>query len=510
MNPMNNNTAHNLPNNAVSHIYSIIPNKQLCQYFQLGTTINHCITTIRSNTLSKSNHIVFDSSDNTNHPLIVQCSDLNTTLHFDSITQQCNYIIYTLPADNIHTTLQYKSAVIHSDTTNPTFTHCYHTFGPTHTGIYNSDDNKYTLTYPGIKLIFQCDTNHHSNTTNYTIDSMLKLNYNLSELHIYHGYNAEQRSVPEQSDTDYYNEYVNIHINKGIYLCKHNITIEIQHTSIQDILSDLGEPSHIQYISEQSNKLNIHSPFNVDSNGTTDTTGTLCYTYIQYGIDILFNSLSNVHKIVLRSNLINTVNFGIYNKCNWRIISNNGILLSNDSSILHNDTLAQQLNGTIDTIPNHTISEHKQSDDELFDSLQSPSTTIMDVLQTKQSKKDKKKKQRESGQRTPSQSPPNDSHVPNYPINDTTPSSSATTTNGIQINNKTILTCNDKWSDIESRLTTIKSEPIVHSSHTNDSSHAANPFGSLLLYGIKGLTVSVVSSTQRVDTVTLFSDNSVE
>lgn len=478
------------------HTYAIIPNKQLCQYYQLGTTVNQCIHNIRTQTQSKHNNIVFDLHNDSE--LVVQCTELNTTLYFDNTTQQCHYIVYKLQP-SAHIVLQYKQAVIHSDTNAPTFTHCYNNFGPTHSGVYDSAQHTYTLTYPGIKLVFAIDSD--SNASNYTIDTLFKLNCILSEVHIYYGYDATLRTVPPVAETDYYFEPVNVHINNGIYLCKHNVAIQLHTTTMQDILADLGQPTHTQQIAESLNKLNIHSPFNV-SDGNHNSTGTLCYTYTQYGLDILFNSLHTVNKIVLHSNLVNTVNFGIYNRCNWRIVSSNGRLLTHDTNALNNDTIAQQLVKS----SKDDVSEHKDNGAEHDNQ---PSSTIMDVLQTKQSKKDKRRNKGQADSRTPSQSPPADITVPTVTDSGNVTASSNTdkpaTTNGVPAS---LLTCSNKWCEVESHITSIKSDPIVHGSNTIDP-QATNPFGSLLLYSCRGLVAAVVSSTQRVDTLTLFADHSV-
>lgn len=296
--------------------------------------------------------------------------------------------------------LVYQNSDVSSSRTIPTFLLIYKSFGPTYPGEFDSNQSIYTLKYPGLAFTFPIPTRHQSlyksstdlplefpdGTTPIASKVILYSNSNTWQqaavpplpkiIAEHNGSNStkygklgkrEAESVivkptkgitllfPVPGDTDIAREKTNAS-NPNPSIAHNSVTVNLNKTSVQDILADLGKPSRIFY--KEEDKMKIHS---VTDNGTLlnsknhpiesksgDTTGDdkdkdpslvqptdYFLNYFHLGIDILIDGELHIcKKIVLHGNVPGHYDFQRYKRCPFQMFFPKDSKNKQDSSLL--------------------------------------------------------------------------------------------------------------------------------------------------------------------------------
>ncbi|KAI8068978.1 hypothetical protein BDF21DRAFT_425875 [Thamnidium elegans] len=281
--------------------------------------------------------------------------------------------------------LVYQNNDVSSSRTIPTFLLIYKSFGPTYPGEFDANQSIYTLKYPGLSFTFPIPTRHQNL---YKSSSDLPLEFPdgttpiASKVILYSNSNTwQQAAVPPlpkviaehnaNTSTKYGKlgkreaETVVVKPTEGITLhfpvhgntetdkstntyptiVNSSVSIQLNKTSAQDILADLGKPSRIFY--KEEDKMKIHSvndndnllykPTHPIESKPGDTTADdkdkdvldpllvqptdYFFNYFHLGMDILLDGGLHVcKKIVLHGNVPGHFDFQRYKRCPYQMI----------------------------------------------------------------------------------------------------------------------------------------------------------------------------------------------
>ncbi|KAI8642069.1 hypothetical protein BD408DRAFT_387744 [Parasitella parasitica] len=342
------------------------------------------------------------------HPLefdfIVALTANGLNLRFDGSLQRLKSVECYDPSK---VKLVYQSSDVSSSRTIPTFLLIYKSFGPTYPGEFDLNQSIYTLKYPGLAFTFPIPTKHqnlYKSSTDLPLEFPDGTTPIASKVILYGNSNTwQQATVPPlakfiaesnaSSSTKYGKlgkrevEYIIAKPTKGIVLrfpahgstvdtdvsldkssatnsisstkngnvissssnvsiVHQNVSINLNSTTAQDILADLGKPSKTFY--KEEDKMKIHSvtdttmlssksshPIESKSGDAPNTAGSddkdkdsslvqptdYFFNYFHLGIDILIDGgLHICKKIVFHGNVPGHYDFQRYKRCPFHIV----------------------------------------------------------------------------------------------------------------------------------------------------------------------------------------------
>ncbi|KAF9439025.1 hypothetical protein BGZ76_001477 [Entomortierella beljakovae] len=285
-------------------------------------------------------------------------------LHFEPYYQRLKLIhVY----DFLKLRLTYKGGEVCSSKSLPTFLLINRLFGPTYPGEFDVQKNIYTLSYRGLSLVFPIPEKH---IFLYQTSKELPIEFPdgntpvASHLYIFHGADwmsatgvpasVLARNIQESSSPSVHSgrvgegrpelEKVVAKINYGAALQfvgtgqPQKSLIQLNVTTPQDLLADLGSPGSIYY--KEDDKMQIHSEADDIPQVQQEEDGILgemedigyerstryaegsqkpndyFYNYFHLGIDILFDGVTHrCKKIILHTNVPGHFDFQSYKRC---------------------------------------------------------------------------------------------------------------------------------------------------------------------------------------------------
>ena len=327
--------------------------------FQLGSTINDVISTIKRDSIAlRDNRLIFNHSDPLSADLIVDVLHLSIRLRFAADTQR----LYLIDA---YSPTQLTLSYLHTSFSGPShpapsLSSIYQTFGPSFPPQFDPKRQAWLLKYPGVAFVF--DDHTAANTGVVQVMSDGELSYDdmddrdvsLTRILVLHG---EQFTPPPPSllpsaasaSSLSSSHSVHAHINRGLYLASRSLWLPFHH-SIQDVLLDLGPPDSITWKNDE--KMRIHDHHNhqhptiqqqhtttIHTANTTNTNhhttphhphsssnggglgDSFFFNYYGLGLDLLMEGRQGrVVKFVLHGNWMGSREFAQYSKCDYMLL----------------------------------------------------------------------------------------------------------------------------------------------------------------------------------------------
>ncbi|XP_065353913.1 PHAF1 protein CG7083 [Cloeon dipterum] len=320
----------------------VLPEKSLgCQSWEfiLGMHFSQAVSVIQSQIgIIKGVHVLYSESDPLNFDLILDLTHDGIRLLFHPVSQRLKVIeVYNMKLVK----LKYCNIVFNSQEVVPTVEQIENSFGATHPGMYDREKQLFVLNFRGLTFYFPAESNYQPD---YAL-GLGSLQFPsgsspvLTCMAIYDGNNPSETMPPDMPVCVYMN---NIYLKKlevireplkttGVRLHLYSEGpsryFELKSKSMvkevyfgdtcQSVLSSLGTPSRVYYKSED--KMKIHSP---NSNKKpSDTHSDYFYNYFTLGLDILFDSKTQlVKKFVLHTNYPGHYNFNMYHRCEFELV----------------------------------------------------------------------------------------------------------------------------------------------------------------------------------------------
>ncbi|KAI8063602.1 hypothetical protein BC940DRAFT_307121 [Gongronella butleri] len=354
----------------------IVPGKSLGP-FRLGISLWDTIQFLRDKVFFFPRvDLKYDEKEPLRCPVILTLPQNGIHLWFDASLQRLKGIECFDPTK---VKLVYQSTDVSSSRTIPTFLSIYKSFGPTYPGDFDLHQGIYTLNYPGLSFSFPIPAKHHDlyrQSTEMPLEFPDGTTPIASKVYLFPSQCANwvSASLPNLSKTL-------LEIGEGLKYGKHGrrdveavvatvgagiqlrfpstssgkgskrdsassgspaatandnlVDIRLHHTTVQNILADLGRPSRVFY--KEEDKMKIHSvddqfAFGKNShaadNGAEDDqelhgpqATDYFLNYFHLGLDILVDGSRHVcKKVILHGNIPGHYDFQRYKRCPYQVI----------------------------------------------------------------------------------------------------------------------------------------------------------------------------------------------
>ncbi|KAF9200509.1 hypothetical protein BGZ49_009277 [Haplosporangium sp. Z 27] len=301
---------------------AIAPGKHL-GWFRLGMSLWDVIRLLRDQAaLIPVVELKYSEEDPFAADIVLRLVSNGIELLFEPYSQRLKLIhVY----DFLRLRLTYKSNEVCSPKALPTFLLINRLFGPTFPGGFDVQKNIYTLGYPGLSLVFPIPEklifSYQTSEATPVSASTLARNIQDSGSPGHHGGRVGE-GRPEL-------ERVVARINYGAVLQfvgagqSQKCHIQLNVTTPQDLLADLGSPGSIYY--KEDDKMQIHSdnsessPIQQEDDGILGEMEDIGYDRTNRpaeGIDVLFDGVTHrCKKIILHTNVPGHFDFQSYKRC---------------------------------------------------------------------------------------------------------------------------------------------------------------------------------------------------
>ncbi|KAF9298270.1 hypothetical protein BGZ88_007304 [Linnemannia elongata] len=331
---------------------AIAPGKHL-GWFRLGTSLWDIIRLLRDQAALIP---VVELKYSDDHPftadIVLRLASNGIELRFEPLSQRLKLIKVD---DFSRLRLTYQGGEVSSTKALPTFLLAYKLFGPTYPGEFDGSKHLYTLSYPGLSLVFPIPEKHmllYQSSADLPLEFPDGTTPVASHMYIYYGADWSSatpvpiatlvRNIQDSSSPGHHSgrfgegkvelERVIAKINHGAVLQftgtgqTQKCMILLHVTTPQDLLADLGSPASIYY--KEEDKMKIHSETKESPRIQQEEDGILgemddigydrtnkpaegsqqpndyFYNYFHLGMDVLFDgSTHRCKKIVMHTNV---------------------------------------------------------------------------------------------------------------------------------------------------------------------------------------------------------------
>jgi len=248
-------------------------------------------------------------------------------LHFDAISQVLKLIqIY----DISKLELFYESKIFSNESMIPTNFTIKKIFGPTKIGSFQKNQNGifYWIDYPGLSFCFAFKKEEEIEKIyqeNQEFDENVILqNAYICRVTVFKGNNLKSIEIPKCPNDEFYFEQIECIPKVGIRFTKRDFSLNF-YRSVQDVIFYLGLPDNT--FEKEEDKMKIHA---------RTFEGLACFDYFfnynKLGISFLFDITKNtIKKFILHTNSPNYEKFGLFAKCNFKLVLNNGYSCNADT-----------------------------------------------------------------------------------------------------------------------------------------------------------------------------------
>ncbi|KAF9178539.1 hypothetical protein BGZ51_007689 [Haplosporangium sp. Z 767] len=296
--------------------------------------------------------------------IILRLASNGIELRFDALSQRLKLIKVD---DFSRLRLTYQGGDVSSTKALPTFLLVYKLFGPTFPGEFDGSKHHYTLSYPGLSLVFPIPEKHmllYQSSADLPLEFPDGTTPVASHMYIFYGADWTTatplpvatlvRNMQDSGSPSHHSgrfgegkvelERVVAKINSGAVLQfvgasqPQKCPIMLHVTTPQDLLADLGSPASIYY--KEEDKMKIHSDTKDSPQNQQEEDGILgemdgisydranrpsegsqrpndyFYNYFHLGLDVLFDgSTHRCKKIVMHTNVPGHFDFQSYKRC---------------------------------------------------------------------------------------------------------------------------------------------------------------------------------------------------
>eukprot|EP00644_Phytophthora_capsici_P012619 jgi/Phyca11/506936/fgenesh2_kg.PHYCAscaffold_23_\ len=274
--------------------------------FRLGASIAEVLHALKSRLPVRPFEIAYDATDPYKRDVVVDSAEDGLKLHFDSVRQTLNAIEFY---DVNRVALKFGRVVIFGGEISATFMSVYNLFGPTFPGQYVADEQSYVLGYEGgsVKFPIPAEYRHlYQNGTDLPMEFPNGATPAATGFIVYVGGDYRSPGVPTPTKRHYFEEVdVEVGEDRTTFFSQAG-----SRASNLEVISEIGAPVSVFRKSEDPN------------DGATVAGGLVSdyfHNYPHLGLDILYDSMHRVSKVILKTNALGHPDFGAYNKCNFRI-----------------------------------------------------------------------------------------------------------------------------------------------------------------------------------------------
>mmetsp|Transcript_28431 Transcript_28431/g.45774 ORF Transcript_28431/g.45774 Transcript_28431/m.45774 type:complete len:417 (-) Transcript_28431:1884-3134(-) len=343
----------------------VVPGERLgC--FQLGMGVNDALVLLKKYFVPKRPKVdvVYSSKMPLEQDIVLKVEELGLHLRFEPVSQRLRMIdVFDLTKLSI----SYSGSTVGSKTSpRPSFLQLYKIFGPTYPGEYDEALDMYLLRYRGICFMFSLPDDLkavYAKTNELPLELRDGTSPLAGRMMVYNGFDERHATLVDavvdepvklngiQLTTlaSSYLEQVCFKISETgttlQFLRRHrNLRIG---SSVQDVLSELGQPSRIYF--KHDNRMKIHaagedpsakpaptwfhsSPEFLSSiplvSRISQKDPSSCfqpsdyfYNYFELGLDLLLDAATHtIKKVIAHSNFPGHSEFSLYNKCEFRVV----------------------------------------------------------------------------------------------------------------------------------------------------------------------------------------------
>nr|CCA24590.1 conserved hypothetical protein [Albugo laibachii Nc14] len=279
--------------------------------FWIGSSIIEALHILENRVPTHPLEITYDGTNPYTNETVIDSPEEGFRLVFDSRTQILIKIdFYRL--GEIY--LRYGHVTIFRESGSATFMAVYNLFGPTFPGQYDPSTSCYHLSYEGGCVRFPIPIEHQDL---YKDQTDLPLAFPNGSTPIANGFTifsgSDQHApcIPRPLNRNY-GEIVSVLIYPSaatLLFCEKKSEIELGWTP-QQVISSIGQPISVFRKSEDPNTGSVV---------VRECINDYFHNYPHLGCDVMYNSLHNVTKIILRTNVLGHPDFGTYHKSNFQI-----------------------------------------------------------------------------------------------------------------------------------------------------------------------------------------------
>lgn len=279
--------------------------------FRLGANVVEVLYALKSRLPIRPFEIAYDASEPYKRDIVITSAEDGLKLHFDPVRQTLKSIEFY---DVNRVALKFGRVVIFGGDISATFISVYNLFGPTFPGHYDTAEKKYVLSYNGGCVKFPIPDEYrdlYQDGTDLPMEFPNGATPAATGLTVYVGDDYRSPVLPAFTKKHYF-EIVEVDIGAmqtSLTFCGRKQCLRLG-WSPQEVVSELGAPVSVYRKSED--------PYD----GATvagGLVGEYFHNYPHLGLDILYDSMHQASKIILKTNALGHPDFGAYNKCNFRL-----------------------------------------------------------------------------------------------------------------------------------------------------------------------------------------------
>ncbi|KAI9999098.1 hypothetical protein PInf_003784 [Phytophthora infestans] len=275
--------------------------------FRLGASVAEVLHALKSRLPVRPFEIAYDAVEPYKRDVVIESAEDGLRLHFDPVRQTLKVIEFY---DVNRVALKFGRVVIFGGDISATFMSVYNLFGPTFPGRYDASEQSYVLGYEGGCVKFPIPAEYRNLYQN-GIDLPMEFPNGATPAAtgfvVFVGGDYRSPGLPGPTKKHYFEEVaVDIAEKKtSLVFSGRKQCIRLGWSP-----SELGAPVSVFRKSEDPN------------DGATvagGLVGEYFHNYPHLGLDILYNSMHRVSKVILKTNALGHPDFGAYNKCNFRL-----------------------------------------------------------------------------------------------------------------------------------------------------------------------------------------------
>uniref|UniRef100_K3X9W1 Uncharacterized protein n=1 Tax=Globisporangium ultimum (strain ATCC 200006 / CBS 805.95 / DAOM BR144) TaxID=431595 RepID=K3X9W1_GLOUD len=279
--------------------------------FRLGASIAEALHALKSRLPVRPFEIFYNASELYKSDVVIDSSEDGFRLKFDPVRQVLTTIEFY---DVNRIALKYGRVVIFGGDVAATFMSVYNLFGPTVPGHYEAAEKSYFLGYEGscIKFPIPEEYRHlYQNGTELPLEFPNGATPAATGFMVFVGSDYRSPEAPLATKKHYF-EPVEVEI--GEHETTFVFTGRKQRIALgwspQEVISEIGQPVSVFRKSEDPND---------GASVAGGIVGEYFHNYPHLGIDILYDSLHTVSKVIMKANALGHPDFGSYHKCNFRL-----------------------------------------------------------------------------------------------------------------------------------------------------------------------------------------------
>ncbi|TMW66367.1 hypothetical protein Poli38472_004132 [Pythium oligandrum] len=279
--------------------------------FRLGDSVAEVLHALKSRMPVRPFEIVYDAIEPYKKEVLIDSPEDGLKLVFDPVRQVLTKIEFY---DVNRVALKYGRVTIFGGGIPATFMSIYNLFGPTYPGHYDHEQQTYYLGYEGGCFRFPIPKQYshlYENKTDLPLEFPNGTTPAVSGFMVFAGADFRAPEMPQSSRKHYFEEVEGEIGTNDVRLQFKGRKQEIElGWSPQEVMSEIGPPVSVFRKSEDPDD---------GARVAGGSIGDYFHNYPHLGLDVMYDSLHTVSKLILKTNALGHPDFGSYQKCNFRL-----------------------------------------------------------------------------------------------------------------------------------------------------------------------------------------------